>query len=886
MHAKGIEGAVIYDSGVGGGLEASSKMVLKGKEYLKVPTTDYSGAHITTLPFPPISSWQPRSLELLRIATKEAAKLKIKLVLSIGLASTSGPIDATYGQQQLVWSEASVSGPGAVDQLLPDPRTTVDYRRIWPSQRMSHAYAVANSPFLSTPIAVLAVPDRDNFGPQDVIDVSKEMDEKGHLEWQAPSGRWKIMRFAYMPTGAKNVWGYFTDGMSAEALDQTWSVTIGKLLASMSPTERSGLYGIEDDSWEAGEVSWTRLFASDFRQMRGYDLIPWLPALAGKQMEGQTSTEAVTRDYRRTIADLIAKNHYAHLGELSRQNHLVSFSEAAGPNSVQLDPMQDSKGVDVPTGEFWVPSEHRPTPAVRFLLRDSASASHIYGKPITGCESFTSVGPQWEESLFDLKNVADQGFNDGCNLSIIHNFSQSPSVTAKPGYVYFAGTHYGRNVTWWEQTPAFNAYLGRISFLLQQGLFVADALYYRGDAIGQIEQRKTRPALPAEGFDHDNINLDALLTRLSVKDRRLVLPNGMSYMILVLPDEPTMAPRALEKVAALVRAGATVVGPQPRGPAGLEKISDPHESFASLSSRLWGAGLTDSQGQTHTIRDVNAADVLREMHVVPDFQYTGLSAGGEIDWIHHRSAGTDIYFVSSRWDPEEKISCTFRVSGKQPELWDPITGEIREARAFTQHDGTTTVPLEFAPRGSTFVIFRKPVSDRTSGSASSNYPRMTTQAELSGPWNVSFDPRWGGPANVTFDSLVDWTSRPEAGIVNYSGTAIYRKTFTLDSMPTNGHQLFIDLGEVHEVASVRLNGIDLGVAWTKPMRLNITRAARRGENKLQITVVNLWPNRLRADESLPARDRLTETNIHKFDASTPLLPSGLLGPVKIEEATF
>ena len=401
-----------------------------------------------------------------------------------------------------------------------------------------------------------------------------------------------------------------------------------------------------------------------------------------------------------------------------------------------------------------------------------------------------------------------------------------------------------------------------------------------------MSKRRTRPALPAEGFDHDNINLDALLTRLSVKDRRLVLPDGMSYKILVLPDEPTMAPRALEKISAIVRAGATVVGPQPRGPAGLEKMSDPNVSFASLSSQLWGSGVTDSQGQTHTIRDTNPADELHTMHISPDIQYVGLSAGGEIDWIHRRSAGTDIYFISSRWDPEEKIDCTFRVSGMQPELWDPVTGEIRDARAFTQHNGRTTVPLEFSPRGSTFVIFRKPISDRASGSASSSYPHMTTQLELSGPWNVSFDPRWGGPANVTFDSLVDWTSRPEAGIVNYSGTAIYRKTFTLASIPTNGHQLFLDLGEVHEVASVRLNGIDLGVAWTKPMRINISRAAKRGENKLEITVVNLWPNRLKADESLPVQDRLTETNIHKFGAATPLLPSGLLGPVKIKEATF
>ena len=886
MHAKGIEGAILYDSGVGGGLEASSKMVLKDKEYLNVKTTEYAGAHITPIPFATISSWQPRSLELLRIAAKEAARLKIKLVLSVGLASTSGPIDIEYGQQQLVWSETTVSGPVTVNQVLPVPRTTIPYNRIWPSKKMSGARSIENSAFTSTQIAVLAVPATGSFEPADVIDISSKMDSSGHLQWQAPNGRWTIMRFAYMPTGAKNVWGYFTDGMSAEALDKTWEVTIGKLLTSMSSQERSGLYGIEDDSWEAGEVSWTKLFATEFRQMRGYDLISWLPALVGRQMGGATGTAAIMRDYRRTIADLIAKNHYAHLGALARRNHLVSYSEAAGPNSGQLDPMQNSRGVDVAAGEFWVPSPHRPTPAVRFLLRDTASANHIYGKLITGCESFTSVGPQWEESFFDLKNSADQAFTDGCNLNLIHNFSQSPTLTAKPGYVYFAGTHYSRNVTWWKQTPAFNAYLGRSSFLLQQGLFFADALYYRGDAIGQIEQKKTEPALPAEGYDHDNINLDALVNRLSVKGDLLVLPDGMSYRILVLPNQPTMSPKALEKIAALARAGATVVGPKPSAAAGLEKMTHSGESFAALASTLWTGGFNDKGGNAHVIKNTNAADVLKQMHVAPDFEYTGLSDGGELDWIHRRAGSTDIYFIASRWDPQEKIDCTFRVSGKQPELWDPVTGEIRDAHAFRQREGRTTVPLELNPRGSIFVVFRKPIPRGSYGDAPSNYPKIATRAELSGSWNVSFDPKWGGPSSLTFDSLVDWTKRPESEIQSYSGTAVYRKTFSISSLPPAGTKLLLDFGEVHEVASVRLNGVDLGVVWTKPMRVDITRAAKSGENNLEVTVVNLWPNRLKADESLPKEDRLTKTNIHKFGPATPALPSGLIGPVKLEQATF
>jgi hypothetical protein len=254
-----------------------------------------------------------------------------------------------------------------------------------------------------------------------------------------------------------------------------------------------------------------------------------------------------------------------------------------------------------------------------------------------------------------------------------------------------------------------------------------------------------------------------------------------------------------------------------------------------------------------------------------------LSDAGELDWIHRRAGDVDIYFVASRWDAKEKVDCTFRVAGKQPELWNPVTGEIRDAVAFRQVDGRTVVPLEFSPRESVFVVFRRPVAG--DGAAASNYPAIRTIAEISGPWDVIFDPKWGAPAQVTFEALTDWTRRPESGIRHYSGTAVYRKKFNL--APSSGKR-WLNLGVVREIASVRLNGVDLGVVWTRPARVEITPSVRSGENELEITVVNLWPNRLIGDASQPKDQRLTETNIQKFSAATPLYPSGLLGPVVIE----
>jgi len=888
MHAKGIEGTILYESGTGSELSSTTAtMVLKDKKYVVTPTQNFKGAYMTELPTQHLQPWDNRVRELFRFAAKEAGRIGVKFVLSVGLAGTSGPIPPAFGQQRMLWSEKDIEGGASFNDMLPEPKETIAATYLSPAaisqdyskKAANEEKALKEPKFIGHEIAVLAIPD----GISDVskiINLSDKMDSEGRLHWDAPAGKWKIMRFAYQPTMKGDVWGLFTDGMSAEALDTTWNITIGKVLKEMKPEEKKGLTGIEDDSWEGGETTWTKLFADKFKQQHHYDLIKWLPAIAGMTVGDTTQSAGVRRDYYRTIADLIAKNHYGHLRELANKNGLLSYSEASGPNSSQLDGMQNSKGMDVAMGEFWIPSVHRPSPASRFLLRNTASANHIYGKLITACEAFTSVGPHWEESFFDLKNTADQAFCDGANLDVFHNFSHSSSTTAKPGFVYFAGTHYSRNVTWWEQTPAFNAYIGRCSYMLQQGLFVADALYYRGDDIGHGEPMKTEPAIPAPGYDHDNCNLDALLNRVSVKNGRFVLPDGMSYKILILPDHSKIVPEALDKIAALVAAGGTVVGPRPEGIVGLTGNTTQRASLEKLMDKLWSTG---SNKLAHVIADKTPAEVLQVLRVSPDFEYSGLSKDGDIDWIHRKAGGEDIYFVASRWDAQEKIKCTFRVSGKQPELWDAVTGETRAITAFSQKNGRTTIPLEFDPRGSVFVVFRKLIASTTKGTTTSNYPALTTTAKLAGKWELHFDPKWGGPAKIEIDSLMDWTKFADFNIQHYSGTAVYYKSFKLDKGAI-GKKLILALGEVHEEAVVKVNGINLGVVWTKPAQIDISKAIHAGENKLEITVVNLWPNRLIGDEGLPVDKRFTLTNMHKFNKDTPLYPSGLIGPVRVERA--
>ncbi len=914
MKAKGITGCILYGNQSGGRWTWRNKVVRNGNDYRSVRTSDYEGSYTTPIPGEPLVTWSPHWRKLVCFAAGEAGRLGIDFVVADGLANTSGAISEEYGEQKLVWSKISIAGSEAFDGQLPEP-PAVD-RQEWRYHR---------------DVAVLAVPARPNFSADDVIDLTSRMNRDGYLRWEAPAGAWKILRFVQVPTGARNQWGYFNDSMSAEAMDQQWAVTMAPLLAEMTPVERKALKGIEDDSWEAGKIGWTKLFPEDFKKRRGYDLIPYLPVIAGEPMADANTRTRVQRDYALTISDLIADYHYAYLNKIANANGLVFYSEAAGPNYDQADLLKTSSRVDMAMAEFWAPSEHRPTMDSRFLLRNAANANHIYGNNITFCESFTSLGPEWEVSPFNLKPVADQAFCDGLNRLCIHNFSQSPSLTAKPGYVYVAGTHYEPGVTWWDESPAFNAYLARCSFMLQQVEFVADALFYRGDNIGHGEQRKTIPPTLGEGYDHDNCNSEVLLTRTSVRNGHIVLKDGMSYRILVLPSGQPMPLADLRKIASLVKAGATIVGPPPTGIAGMILHQKARKQFKALVTRLWGpladiesanqSGLPTSQtlggpfplsqreragvreshsdenatpvsddppnaierkiGKGHVFWGQTACQALAVEGVPPDFEETGLSRDGFMDWIHRAGDGVDIYYVASRWARPETVNCTFRVSGKQPELWDPVTGEIREATAFHQDDGRTTVPLEFGPCGSVFVVFRKSISADAAGTTESNYPATQLLATLSGPWTVNFDPKWGGPAEVKFDELVDWTNRPEDGIKYYSGSAVYHKSFNLDKTPVTGQRLILDLGEVHEVAVVRLNGHDLGVVWDKPARVDISDAAKGGDNDLEVKVVNLWPNRLKGDEALPKGKRFTETNIHKFTAASPLLPSGLIGPVTL-----
>jgi hypothetical protein len=720
----------------------------------------------------------------------------------------------------------------------------------------------------------------------DGVDLTSKVDASGKLVWDAPEGAWKIIRMGYTlvdrgvvhctsPGGG----GLEIDPLSKEAMDMHFEATVGACLDDMKNFMGKTLKYTHIDSWELGVPTWTPDFVAQFKHRRGYDPLPYLPVLAGKIVDSKEISDRFGHDWRRTVADCIAENYYGRLSELSGKHGMGIHPESGGPFFTHwIDALQCLGKSDIPMGEYWA---RQSEPDGKYFYRDhdsytnefgdtvrqAASAAHIYGKKFVQAEAYTTMGPNWEKDPYMLKDVGDLAFCGGLNRNMLCFYVHQPYLDIKPGNQWeAAGTHFDRNVTWFPQSHAWLKYLSRCQFMLQQGLFVADVCYYYGEDVpGFVPARdRMKPALPS-GYDCDTINTEVLLTRVRAKDGRVVLPDGMSYRMLVLPNTDAMSIPVLKKVAQLVKAGVAVAGSRPTRTPGLKGFPESDKQVKKLASKL------------KLVSSDNLQDTLNKIGIAPDFK----SSDASLHYIHRRSDDADIYFISNQQSKPVSAECTFRVTGKQPEIWDAVTGEMRNATAFKIVGGSTVLPLKFAERGSLFVVFRNPVKS-IKGISTANFAEQTQIGELTGPWTVKFDPKWGGPESVVFEKLEDWTQRPEPGIKFYSGKATYYKTFDLPKTAQGvKKRLYLDLKRVRNVAHVRLNGKDLGVVWTAPWQVDITQAVKPTGNKLEIDVVNLWPNRLIGDAELPPEKRLTKTNVTKFKKDMTPLPSGLLGPVQL-----
>jgi hypothetical protein len=698
--------------------------------------------------------------------------------------------------------------------------------------------------------------------------------------------------------------GLSVDWLSHTGVDLQFE-NLGKiLLQEAGDLAGKTLVYLCDDSFEDGFPNWTENILSQFKKYRGYDPTPYLPVLNGFIIGSVEQSDRWLNDYRKTVADCLADEHYKHFADLCHKHGILVQNEAAGPSrtgTMCMDALKNLGRSDMPQGEFWLGGKHdeeggldeklgygmvRLEKGQNKVTKMAASAAHIYGKKTVSAESFTSFR-HWYDYPGNMKQAADRAFCEGVNRFLFHTMTATRPQDGMPGYEYGAGTHFNPNVTWWNQAGAFLDYISRCQYVLQQGLFVADILYYNGDVTPNIVLPKHVDPSVGKGYDYDVCNEEVLLTRVSVKNGRLVLPDGMSYRILVLPENTSMPVPVMQKIKALVFAGATVVGPKPEKDSGLKDYPQCDVRVKELAAAMWGKcdGKNVKQqvyGKGKICWNVPLKEVLKEKGIGPDFICDNENAF--IDFIHRSVGDTEIYFIANRNNREEKTTCSFRITGRQPEIWDAVTGEMVPVKTFTQTDGVTKIPLQFAPFQSWFIVFKKaavqkPVAAKTSSAA--NFHSFKPVQELTGPWTVHFDTKWGGPASVEFSSLEDWTKRPEENIKYFSGKATYVKHFDAAGLQSN-KPLYLETGIVKNIAELTLNGKKLGILWTAPWRVEITGLLKPTGNVLEIVVVNCWPNRLIGDAALPVGKRLTRTNI-VFKSDAPLMPSGLLGPVVIVE---
>lgn len=929
----------------------------------------------------------PQWMELYQHAVKEAERLGIELSVNVQSGWNPGAPSITpeYALKKLVYTETNAVGGQMLHLELPQPETNLMYQDILVQAIPQQS---PNSPIKDDAILNWSKKTfnkamgwqgiyplyelREGFDNQaqvpvlkksEILDVTRFFDGKT-LQWNAPAGKWTIIRYGYTCTGAvtsttSDGWnGLSVDHLNPEAF-QLFANTVIQPLVDAAKQAGNSVKFLQTDSWEMGMVNWTNHFPEEFRRLRGYDLNSYFPVMTGRVVESQDISNRFLHDLRKTVGDCVAENHYQLFYNLAHNNGMGIHPESGGPHSAPVDALRVMSISDFPQGEFWAMSNtHRVSDAARLAVKQSACVAHTNGKRFVAAEGPTSIGPQWERSPKDLKSNIDRVFCSGINRIVWHTFTSSPKEFGLPGNEYFAGTHLNPNITWWNHAGDFISYLNRCSYMLQQGLYVADVLYYYGDDVPNfVFLREEYPDLNL-GYDWDKCSKDVILNRLSFDGEKIILPDGMSYRLLVLSPEKAIDLSVLKKIAQMVEQGLTLIAPRPEEATGLSDYPVCDQELKALAEKLWGKidGKTITEnhfGKGRVIWGQNINDILAEMKIKPDFEFTGTHPKTAIDYIHRTTNEQEIYFVANRFsqmkyndfeyrylpelpDRYEQVECRFRVTGKVPELWDPMTGETTEIICYREETGQTIIPLHFEPDGSKFIVFRKgkqtPHITQITRNKNAIFPNYTGKATtfptidfqqiektksanlyedgeyqltwsngktevlktnrtsdeipLSKNWVLHFDPQWKAPAQIQINKLKSWTEFSDINIKYYSGTAIYTQSFNLSDKDRKANKLLLDLGNVQEMASVKINGHQLPTRWCAPFLFDITQLVRSGKNDLEVEVVNMWANRLIGDGQLAENDRLTKTNIKKFnapDAEKYLRVSGLLGPVYIKK---
>ena len=677
----------------------------------------------------------------------------------------------------------------------------------------------------------------------DIVDLTEKFKD-GVLAWSAPTGRtWTVLRIGHVNNGTRNgpapaeATGWECNKMDRRAVDLHFASYIGRL--AKGPLAGGLLKGFVVDSWECRRQTWTDTLEADFRAANGYDFRRRLPAVFGWVLDDPATTERFLLDWRRTLGELVERNYYARLNELAREHGMTAQYETAFGDVLPGDLMSFWKWCDVPMCEFWYPrmSEFVGQDDFKPVL-PCASATHVYGKGRCAAEAFTGMRLRWNEDLKGLKRVGNHALARGVTHLVFHTYTHNPRTDWLPPGTSFGhtiGTPFVRGQTWWGAMREFTDYFARCEVLLEAGKPCSDVLWFLGDEVGH-KPSETSP-LP-DGFKYDYCNPDALLTRVAAQGGRLVLPDGVSYAVLWVPEGTYVAPKSEAKLRALAAAGARIV----RG--------TPQRAVAGLTPDV--------------VVGANARAGAEKPLEPP------------LEWIHRTDADGDWYFVSANGPDGYRGEVGFRATGSV-QLWDPVTGTVTPAPVVATANGRTTLAFDFASGESAFVVFGKTGAGKAASAAMDRAacPAASGVCTPVGGWSVSFPQGWGAPERLELESLKSWTDLP-LGVEgrHFSGTAVYRTTLRRDAAGV----ATLDLGRAETVATVFVNGRKVRTLWAPPYRCRIELAA--GANELRVEVANTWFNRLVYDAGQPEAQRKTWTiGAPKKDA--PLEPSGLLGPVTV-----
>jgi len=778
---------------------------------------------------------------------------------------------------------------GDFSRMKPNPNFEISELVLHPGARVSRfeekagfANLIGLDAFPTPSVAA-----NDVIHKSDILDLTSKMSPDGTLNWTPPAGNWVVLRFGYSLTGITNHpaspegTGLEVDKLNHEDVKEymntyldSYKNAVGDLMG------KRGLQYVISDSWEAGTANWTDDLVAQFTKRRGYDPRPWMPVLAGRVIESSQDSDRFLWDFRKTLGDLLAENHYDQINDILHARGMGHYGESHEEGRAFIgDGMEVKRHNDVPMSAMWTqkPGVNNEQYGYNADIRESASVAHIYGQNLVAAESLTAASGAWAWSPATLKPTADKELAMGLNRFVIHTSVHQPLLDKRPGLALGPfGQWFNRNETWAEQAKPWVSYLARSSYLLQQGRFDADIAYFYGEDsnLTALFGRKG-PDIPA-GYNFDYINADALTHILTFKDGQLATPSGMRYRVLALdPHSEHMSLSVLKKISDLVQAGAIVIGAKPTE---TPSLSDDPKELQSMADKLWGSGSGNSLGKGRVYGGQNLAVVLTAIGVAPDFDYTKPEADTNVLFVHRKLTDGDLYFVDNRNNRDEVLDASFRVSAKEAELWHPDTGTMEPA-SFQIANGRTTVPLHLEPWGTVFVVFRKPAK-----TSSRNLPRAleTTLTTVEGPWDISFEPNLGAPPKITVDKLTSWSANSDGGVKYFSGKGTYTRTINApaDWLAKNTH-IWLDLGDVKNLAQVSVNGKPLGIAWKPPYRVDVTSAVKPGKNVVEITVTDAWVNRIIGDRQPNVTNAYTFTSPKFYKTDSNLVPAGLLGPVKI-----